>query len=98
MPNPPQPSGTLARELSCLEVVSSRFEGVGAHRPITTRLLPVREPGRRIGPTLDSEALRDPFAAAYDAIEEWRVGLALRDRRIEQRLALRDDALMKAHQ
>jgi F-type H+-transporting ATPase subunit gamma len=31
----------VARQLSVLEVVSSRFSGVGADRPTTTRLLPV---------------------------------------------------------
>ena len=31
----------VARRMACFEVVSSRFEGVGADRPTTTRLLPI---------------------------------------------------------
>lgn len=35
----------LDRDMSCLELVSARFEGVGRYRPVTTRLLPTGASG-----------------------------------------------------
>lgn len=57
----------VAGALSCLEVVSSRFEGVGAHAPAVTRLLPVD-----IRPTERAPAVRyvDPGHLAAVAVRE----------------------------
>ncbi|MCA9711449.1 MAG: F0F1 ATP synthase subunit gamma, partial [Myxococcales bacterium] len=37
-------------QLSCLEIVSSRFQGVGATPPTTTRLLPLQATNAEAGP------------------------------------------------
>jgi F-type H+-transporting ATPase subunit gamma len=51
----------VIRRLACFEVVSSRFEGVGADRPTTTRLLPIgADPPELSIPT--RYASRDRFA------------------------------------
>ena len=45
-------SAHVDKGLGGLEVVSSRFEGVGAHRPVITRLLPVDVPPATTGPVV----------------------------------------------
>jgi len=67
----------VAKAMSGLEVVSSRFEGVGLHRPTATRLLPVQKkrsaqapPPRYVGPQrLAAVAVRELlYVAIHDLL------------------------------